>query len=55
MFLDIMDTGQPVAVEQDGKQFSDKVVVNLAFLHILVTFGTCVKALLLAALPYLAP
>ena len=55
MLLDIMDAGRSVAVEQDGKQLSDKVVVNLAFLHILVTFGACVKAFPLAALPYLAP
>ena len=55
VFLDKMDAGRPVTVEQKGKQLSDKVVVNLAFLHILVTFGTCVKAFLQTALPYLAP
>ena len=55
VFLDKMDAGRPVTVEQKGKQLSDKVVVNLAFLHILVTFSACVKTFLHAAFPYLAP
>ena len=55
MLPDIMDAGRPVAVEQECKQLSDNVVVNPAFLHILVTFSACVKTFLYAAFPYLAP
>ena len=55
MFTDIMDAGSPVAVEQEGKQFSDKIVVYLTFLHILVAFGTSMETFLLTALAYLAP
>ena len=55
VFTDIMDAGSPVAVEQDCKQFSDKVVVNLASLHVFFTFGTSVEAFIQTALAYLAP
>ena len=55
VFTDIMDAGSPVAVEQEGKHISDKVVVNLAFLHVFFTFGTSMDAFFQAALAYLAP
>jgi hypothetical protein len=55
VFADITDAGGSVAVEQEGKNLADKVVVNLAALHILVAVGTSMKTFLLTALANLAP
>ena len=55
VFTDIMDAGRPVTIEEKGKQFSNKVVVNPAFLHVFVTLGTRMKAFLLTAFAYFAP
>ena len=55
VFTNIADAGCPVAFEQERKNFADEIAVNLAILHILITFSTGVEAFLLAALAYLAP
>ena len=55
MFADIVDAGGSVAIEQESKDLADKVIVDLAFLYILVALGACVKAVFLATLADLAP
>ncbi len=55
MFADIVDAGSSVAFEQESKNLADKVVVDLAFLYILVTLGASVKAFFLATFADLAP
>ena len=55
VFADITDAGGSVAIEQESKDLTDKVVVNLAVLHILVAFGTSMKTFLLTAFANLAP
>ena len=55
MLADIVDAGSSVAIEQESKNLADKVIVNLAFLNILVTLGASVKAFFLATLSDLAP
>ena len=55
MLANIVDAGGSVAIEQESKNLADKVIVNLAFLNILVTLGASVKAFFLATLSDLAP
>ena len=55
MFADIVDAGGSIAIEQECKNLADKVIVDLAFLYILVAFGASVKAFFLATLSDLAP
>jgi hypothetical protein len=55
MFADIVDAGSSVAIEQESKNLTDKVIVDLAFLYILVALGASVKAFFLATLSDLAP
>ena len=55
MLADIVDAGGSVAIEQESKNLADKVIVNLAFLNILVTLGASVKAFFLATFADLAP
>jgi hypothetical protein len=55
MFADIVDAGSSVAIEQESKNLTDKVIVDLAFLYILVALGASVKAFFLATLADLAP
>jgi hypothetical protein len=55
VFADITDAGGSVAIEQESKDLADKVIVNLAFLNILVALGTSVKAFFLATFADLAP
>ena len=55
MLADIVDAGGSVAIEQESKNLTYKVIVDLAFLYILVTLGASVKALLLATFADLAP
>ena len=55
MLADITDAGGSVAIEQESKNLADKVIVNLAFLNILVTLGASVNAFFLATLADLAP
>ena len=55
VFADITDAGGSVAIKQKGENLADKVVVNLAVLHILVAFGTSMKTFLLTAFANLAP
>ena len=55
MLADIVDTGGSVAFEQECKNLADKVIVDLAFLYILVALGASVKAFFLATLADLAP
>jgi hypothetical protein len=55
IFADITDAGGSVAVEQEGENLANKVVVNLAALNVLVAFGTSMKTFLLTALANLAP
>ena len=49
VFADITDASGSVAIEQESKYLTDKVVVNLAVLHILVAFGTSMETFLLTA------
>lgn len=55
MLVYIMDTCSPITIEQESKNLTDKVIVDLAFLYILVTLGASVKAFFLATLSDLAP
>ena len=55
VFADITDAGSSVAIEQESKYLTYKVVVNLAVLHILVAFSTSMETFLLTALANLAP
>ena len=55
MLANIVDAGSSVAIEQESKNLTDKVVVDLAFLYILVALGASVKAFFLATLADLAP
>ena len=55
MLADIVDAGGSVAIEQESKDLTDKVIVNLAFLNILVTLGASMKTFFLATLADLAP
>ena len=55
MLADIVDAGSSVAIEQESKNLTDKVVVDLAFLYILVALGASVKAFFLATFADLAP
>ena len=55
MLADIADASRPVAIEQESKNLTYKVIVGLTFFYILVALGTSVKALLLTALANLAP
>ena len=55
MLADIVDAGGSVAIEQESKDLTDKVIVDLAFLYILVALGASVKAFLLATLANLTP
>ena len=48
MLADIADAVCPVAIEEESKYSSNKVVMNLTLLHILVTLGTGMEAFLLA-------
>ena len=51
----IADAGSAVTAEQHTENLAYQIVVRFAVLHILLTLGTVVYALLLAAFPYLAP
>ena len=55
MLTYIVDAGSAITAEQHTEDFTHQIVVRLAVLHILLTLGTVVYALLLAAFPYLAP
>ncbi len=55
MFADITDAGGSVAIEQESKNLADKVIVDLAFLYILVALGAGVNAFFQATLSDLAP
>ena len=55
MLANIVDAGGSVAIEQEGKNLTDKVVMYLAFLYILVALGASVKTFFLATLANLAP
>ena len=55
MLTDITDAGGSVAIEQESKDLANKVIVDLAFLYILVALGAGVKAFFLATLSDLAP
>ncbi len=55
MLADIVDAGSSVAIEQECKNLSDKVIVDFAFFYILVTFGASMKTFFLATLADLAP
>ena len=55
MLVNIVDAGSSVAIEQESKNLTDKVIVNLAFLYILVALGASVKAFFLATFADLAP
>ena len=55
MLANIVDAGGSVAIEQEGKNLTDKVVMYLAFLYILVALGASVKTFFLATLADLAP
>lgn len=55
MLVNIVDAGCSVAIEQESKNLTDKVIVDLAFLYILVALGAGVKAFFLATLSDLAP
>jgi hypothetical protein len=47
VFTDITDAGGSVAIKQESKDLANKVIMDLAVLHILVAFGTSMQALLL--------
>ncbi len=55
MLADITDAGGSVAIEQESKDLANKVIVDFAFLYILVALGASVKAFFLATLSDLAP
>jgi hypothetical protein len=55
MLVYIMDTCSPITIEQESKNLTDKVVVNLTFFHILVALGASVKAFLLATFADFTP
>ena len=55
MLANIVDAGSSVAIEQESKNLADKVIVDLAFLYILVALGASVKAFFLATLSDFAP
>ena len=55
ILFDIADAGGTVAVEQESKDLANKIVMNLAFLYILVACSTGVDAFDTAAFAYLAP
>lgn len=55
MLSDIANAGSSVAIEQESKHFTDKVIVYLTILYILVALGATVKAFFLATLSDLAP
>lgn len=55
ILFDIADAGGTVAVEQESKDLANKIVMNLAFLYILVACSTGMDAFDPAAFAYLAP
>ena len=55
MITNIVDAGGSVAIEQESKNLPDQVIVDLAFLYILVALGASVKPFFLATLANLAP
>ena len=55
MLANRLDAGRSVAIEQEGENFADKVIVSLTFFHILVALGASVKAFLLATLADFTP
>ena len=55
MLVYIMDTCSPITIEQESKNLTDKVVVDLTFFHILVALGASVKAFLLATFADFTP
>ena len=55
MLVYIMDTCSPITIEQESKNLTDKVVVDLTFFHILVALGASVKAFFLATFADFTP
>ena len=55
MLADIADASRPVAIEQESKNLTNKVIVGLTFFHILVALGASVKAFLLATFADFTP
>jgi hypothetical protein len=49
VFADITDAGGSVAIEQESKDIANKVIMDLAVLHVLVAVGTSMKTFLLTA------
>ena len=55
MLVYIMDTCSSITIEQESKNLTDKVVMDLTFFHILVALSASVKAFLLATFADFTP
>lgn len=55
VITNIADTGSTVTSENEREDLTDKIIMGITFLHVLVTFGACAETKFLAAFANLTP